>query len=114
MTPLLSDQEAIVINRLVYHFEPIHRREVVVFRYPLEATQLFIKRIAGVPGDTVQIRQGLVYVKWELGFRALRPNTTWDLSAFGPIMCPVLAILYWVIAAAARMIREFSALSPGG
>jgi signal peptidase I len=76
MTPLLSDQEAIIINRLVYHFEPIHRREVVVFRYPLEATQLFIKRIAGVPGDTVQIRQGLVYVKWELGFRALRPNTT--------------------------------------
>jgi multidrug efflux pump subunit AcrB len=62
MTPLLSDHEAIVINRLVYHVKPIHRGDVVVFRYPLDATQCFIKRIVGLPGETVQIRQGLVYV----------------------------------------------------
>jgi len=62
MPPLLSDHEALVINRLVYHVKPIHRGDVVVFRYPLDATQCFIKRIVGLPGETVQIRQGLVYV----------------------------------------------------
>lgn len=39
MTPLLSNHEAIIINRLVYHFEPIRRGDVVVFRYPLDATK---------------------------------------------------------------------------
>jgi signal peptidase I len=62
MAPLLSDHEVIVINRVVYHLEPIRRGDVVVFRYPLDATQFFIKRIVGLPGETVQIRQGLVYV----------------------------------------------------
>jgi signal peptidase I len=62
MTPLLSNHEAIIINRLVYHLEPIRRGDVVVFSYPLDDTESFIKRIVGLPGETVQIRQGLVYV----------------------------------------------------
>ena len=41
--PLLSNHEAIVIDRLVYHFEPIRRGDVVVFRYPLDATKSYIK-----------------------------------------------------------------------
>jgi signal peptidase I len=39
MTPLLSNHEALIINSLVYHFEPIRRGDVVVFRYPLDATK---------------------------------------------------------------------------
>lgn len=67
MTPLLSDHEAIVINKLVYHFEPIHRGDVVVFRHPLDATKSFIKRIVGLPGETVQIRQGSGLCQWASG-----------------------------------------------
>ena len=52
MTPLLSNHEAIVINRLVYHFEPLRRGDVIVFRYPLDATKSYIKRIVGLPGET--------------------------------------------------------------
>jgi signal peptidase I len=62
MTPLLSNHEALIINTLVYHFEPIRRGDVVVFRYPLDATKSYIKRIVGLPGETVQIRQGLVSI----------------------------------------------------
>jgi signal peptidase I len=88
MTPLLSDHDAIVINRLVYHFDPVHRGDVVVFRYPLDATESFIKRIVGLPGETVQIRQGSVYVngKW-LSEPYVAPQCE-DPNDFGPIQVP--------------------------
>jgi signal peptidase I len=43
MTPLLTNNDVILINRLVYHFEPIQRGDVVVFRYPLDARKSFIR-----------------------------------------------------------------------
>jgi signal peptidase I len=88
MTPLLSDHDAIVINRLVYHFEPVHRGDVVVFRYPQDATESFIKRIVGLPGETVQIRQGLVYVNGKWLPEPYVPSRCEDLSDFGPIQVP--------------------------
>ena len=62
MTPLISDQERIFINKFVYRFEPIGRGDVVVFWYPLDRTKSFIKRVVGLPDDMVEIRQGQVYV----------------------------------------------------
>jgi signal peptidase I len=88
MTPLLSNHEAIVINRLVYDFEPVHRGDVVVFRYPLDATQSFIKRIVALPGETVQIRQGLVYVDGNWVPEPYVASQYKDLSVFGPIQVP--------------------------
>src|SRR6184192_2807956 len=54
MAPLLSDQERIFINKFVYRFEPIQRGDVVVFWYPLDHSKSFIKRVVGLPGETVQ------------------------------------------------------------
>ena len=62
MTPLLSDQERIFINKFVYRFEPIERGDVVVFWYPLDRTKSFIKRVVGLPGDQVEIRTGRCYI----------------------------------------------------
>src|SRR6266851_10472788 len=62
MAPLLSDQERIFINKFVYRFEPIERGDVIVFWYPLDHTKSFIKRVIGLPGEVVEIRQGIVYV----------------------------------------------------
>jgi signal peptidase I len=62
MNPLLSDQERIFINKFVYRFEPIERGDVVVFWYPLDRSKSFIKRVVGLPGETVEIRSGEVYV----------------------------------------------------
>jgi signal peptidase I len=88
MTPLLSNHEAIILNRLVYHFEPIRRGDVVVFRYPLDDTKSFIKRIVGLPGETVQIRQGLVYVNGNWIPEPYVLSQYQDLSDFGPIQVP--------------------------
>src|SRR6202162_6684614 len=59
MAPLLSDQERIFINKFVYRFEPIARGALVVFWYPLDKTKSFIKRVIALPGESVEIRQGI-------------------------------------------------------
>jgi signal peptidase I len=89
MAPLLSDQERIFINKFVYRFEPIHRGDVVVFWYPLDRTKSFIKRVIGLPGETVEIRQGAVYVN---GFPIAEPYVPpqyEDLSDYGPMRVPM-------------------------
>jgi signal peptidase I len=65
MLPELKDQERIFVNKFVYRFEKISRRDIVVFWYPRDPSKSFIKRIIGLPGDTVEIRSGMVYVNGE-------------------------------------------------
>jgi signal peptidase I len=62
MYPLLSDQERIFINKFVYRFEPIERGDVIVFWYPLDRSKSFIKRVVALPGETIEIRTGHVYI----------------------------------------------------
>jgi signal peptidase I len=62
MMPRLTDQERIFINKFVYRVEDIHRGDVVVFRYPGDPTKSYIKRVIGLPGDTVEFLRGEVYV----------------------------------------------------
>ena len=62
MNPLLSDQERIFINKFIYRFEPIERGDVIVFWYPLDRSKSFIKRVVGLPGESVEIRAGNVFV----------------------------------------------------
>src|SRR5258707_14403791 len=88
MAPLLSDHELIFINRLVYHFEPVQRGDVVVFSYPLDRTKSFIKRIVALPGETVEIRQGLVYVSGNPLPEPYVPSQYEDPSDFGPEQVP--------------------------
>src|SRR6267378_8550759 len=88
MTPLLSDQERIFINKFVYRFEPIERGDVVVFWYPLDRTKSFIKRVIGLPDDTVEIRQGMVYVDGQQIREPYVPPQYEDLSDYGPVRVP--------------------------
>jgi signal peptidase I len=88
MAPLLSDQERIFINKFVYRFEPIERDDVVVFWYPLDRSKSFIKRVIGLPGETVEIRQGLVYVNGRTLAEPYVPPQYEDVSDFGPIRVP--------------------------
>ncbi len=62
MMPLLHDQERIFINKFVYKFETIQRGDVVVFWYPLDPSKSYIKRVVGLPGETVKINNGHVLV----------------------------------------------------
>jgi signal peptidase I len=88
MAPLLSDQERIFINKFVYRFEPIQRRDVVVFWYPLDRSKSFIKRVIGLPGESVEIRQGIVYVNGRAIDEPYVPAQYEDMSDFGPVRVP--------------------------
>src|SRR5579872_1810729 len=88
MNPLLSDQERIFINKFVYHFEPIDRGDVVVFWYPLDRTKSFIKRVVGLPGEIIELRQGELYINGKELKEPYVPASFFDGSSYGPIHIP--------------------------
>src|SRR6202162_2663664 len=89
MAPLLSDQERIFINKFVYRFEPIDRGDVVVFWYPLDHSKSFIKRVIGLPGETIEVRGGHVYVDGKELMEPYVPGIYLDGSNYGPVQIPV-------------------------
>ncbi|MDP3837136.1 MAG: signal peptidase I [bacterium] len=56
MEPSFHDHEYLIIDEISYRFRPVVRGEVVVFRYPLNPQEYFIKRIVALPGESVQIK----------------------------------------------------------
>lgn len=63
MEPTFDTGEYLVVDRLSYHFEDPQRGEVIIFRYPKDPSKYFIKRIVGLPGETVDITDGQVTIK---------------------------------------------------
>ena len=88
MTPLISDQERIFINKFVYRFEPIERGDVVVFWYPLDRSKSFIKRVVGLPEDTVEIRDGQVYLNSKMLPEPYIPPESDDYGTYPPTQIP--------------------------
>lgn len=62
MVPNFSDGDYLLIDEVTYRFRAPERGEVVVFRYPREESVYFIKRVIGLPGERVQIKDGRVTV----------------------------------------------------
>lgn len=69
MVPSFLDGDYLLIDELTYRFRTPERGEVAVFRYPNDHTTFFIKRIIGLPGDRVVVKDGRVNV-----FDAVRPD----------------------------------------
>jgi signal peptidase I len=85
MQPELLDQERIFVNKFVYHFEEIHRSDIVVFWYPKDPSKSFIKRVLGVPGDVVSIREGQVYINGQLVEERYVPQGYQDVDSYPPV-----------------------------
>jgi len=92
-TPLASE---IPYGHYVIHFGSVHRADVVVFVFPLDPTKDFIKRVIGIPGDTVAVKNGVVYLN---GQPMPDPHGHYDVAAqdrsrlsprdnFGPVTVP--------------------------
>lgn len=62
MEPNFYDHEYLIIDELSYRFRTPERGEIVVFKYPKDPGQYFIKRVVGLPGETVQINQNDVVI----------------------------------------------------
>lgn len=61
MEPELHSREKIIVNKMVYRLQEPSVGEVVVFSYPLEPEKDFIKRVVGIPGDIIEIKDGYLF-----------------------------------------------------
>jgi signal peptidase I len=66
MLPRLEDRDRLFVNKFVYHISAIERGDVVVFRYPRDQEKSYIKRVIALPGDTLRVDRGRVYVNGSL------------------------------------------------
>lgn len=62
MEPTLHDGERLLVDKVTYRLREPRRGEIVVFGYPKEPRRKFIKRIVGLPGDIVEIRDRTLFI----------------------------------------------------
>jgi signal peptidase I, bacterial type len=62
MEPNFYETDYLIVDELSYRFRQPERGEVIVFKYPMDTTKRFIKRIIGLPGETVEIKNGEVII----------------------------------------------------
>lgn len=66
MRPTLQSQERLVVNKFIYQFREPQKGEILVFQYPRDPSRDFIKRVIATAGDTVEIKDGRVFVNDQL------------------------------------------------
>lgn len=74
MEPGFHDGDYLIIDELTYRLRLPQRGEVIVFKYPQNPSQRYIKRIIGLPGEVVEIRDGGVFIMSEQKEMALEEN----------------------------------------
>jgi signal peptidase I len=84
MMPLLENGERILVYKLGYRVGPIQRGDVVVFWAPLSPTISYIKRVIGMPGDRVVVRQGTLLVNGQTVGEPYLSARFRDDEDFGP------------------------------
>jgi len=62
MEPSFYDKEYLIIDEISYRFHEPARGDIVVFRYPRNPEEFFIKRVIGLPGERIQVKDGSVYL----------------------------------------------------
>lgn len=63
MVPTFEDGEYLIIDEISYYFNEPKRNEVIVFRYPNNPSKYFVKRIIGLPGETIIVKDNDVLIK---------------------------------------------------
>lgn len=66
MENTLSDGDNLIVDKITYRFSDPKRYDIIVFPYQYEENTYFIKRIIGLPGETVQIVDGIIYIDGEV------------------------------------------------
>lgn len=63
MEPTFETNQYIIVDELSYRFEKPKRGDVIVLKYPKDTSKFFIKRVIGLPGETLTIKDGVVSIK---------------------------------------------------
>ena len=66
MNVTLEDGDNLIVDKLSYRFKEPERYDIVVFPYQYQEKTYYIKRIIGMPGETVQVKDGMVYIDGEM------------------------------------------------
>jgi signal peptidase I len=87
MEPNFHDNEYLIINKVGYRIGEPQRGDAIVFHYPKERSQYFIKRIVGLPGEKVKVEDGRVLIyneEYPQGRVLNEPYTASQNVTFGP------------------------------
>ncbi len=85
MEPTLVKGESVVINKLVYKYSTPSRGDVVVVLFP-DVTEHYVKRVIGLPGETIQIKNGVVYINGQALSTDYYNKEEVPAGDFGPIV----------------------------
>ncbi len=99
MEPNFYDHEYLIIDELSYRFRTPERGEIVVFRYPRDPSQFFIKRVVGLPGETIEVTNGnvIIYTEEHPNGIVLEENYIDDEQTTGKIRTTLGATEYYLL-----------------
>jgi len=63
MNPILRHGERVLSSRLTYKTGPVRHGDIVVFNCPSEPQKYYIKRVVGLPGESIEIKDGIIYAQ---------------------------------------------------
>jgi signal peptidase I len=88
MLPRLEDHDRLFINKFVYHITSIDRGDVVVFHYPRDPEKSYIKRVIALPGDSLRIDHGQVWVNGKALAEKYVPPIYRDTRSYASTIIP--------------------------
>lgn len=91
MRPILRDGDRIFISKFNVREKSLKRFDIVVFYRPDEPEKSLVKRIVGLPGEIIEIRNGGLFVNYELirqPFQAAEPSSAKSVPDFTPLLIP--------------------------
>ncbi len=100
MEPNFFDKEYLIVDELSYHFRAPQRGEVIVFKYPENPKEYFLKRIIGLPGERVKISNGQITIyntEHPEGVQLNEPYLPKDLATSGEESSPLTDNQYFVM-----------------
>jgi signal peptidase I len=99
MSPTFNPGDYLVIDKLAYAHSSPQRGDIIVFRYPLDPSLFYIKRVVGLPGETVELNNGVISIIEGDGQRHIfnGSHLAYDPSVQTPLVTTLASDEYYVL-----------------